>query len=69
MKKNSAFLIGSGGFLFLLPAEKLKAMLTSILRIVALPYYEAGGCLCEFLAEAFWCFTLGECIDGCAPFF
>ena len=35
-----------------MPSEKLKAMLTSILRIVALPYYEAGGCLGEFLAEA-----------------
>ena len=45
-------MIGSGGFLIPLPSEKLKAMLTSILRIVALPYYEAGGCLGEFLAEA-----------------
>ena len=27
-------------------------MLTCKLRIVALPYYEAGECLSEFLAEA-----------------
>ena len=27
-------------------------MLTSRLHIVALPYYEAGECLSEFLAEA-----------------
>jgi len=45
-------MMGSGGFFISLSAGKHKAMLTSRIHIVALPYYEAGKCLSEFLAEA-----------------